>query len=175
MSRLAERLLFLYCREDAGLVPMSRELVRLDETIENVAEHMRVVAEEKGVGLESDRVVPCHINGDEDQIRRLLFNLLDNAIKFTPATGTVTVESACVDAKVRIVVTDSGIGIPPAHLPHVFKRFYRVDPARGSEVVGTGLGLAIALSIAEAHSGSIEMESTVGEGTRAILTLPAEP
>jgi two-component system, OmpR family, heavy metal sensor histidine kinase CusS len=174
LSRLAERLLFL-CREDAGLVPMSRELVRLDEVVEDVAEHMRVVAEEKRVGLETDGVVPCHINGDEDQLRRLLFNLLDNAIKFTPATGTVTVESACVDAKVRIVVTDSGIGIPPEHLPHVFKRFYRVDPARGPEVGGTGLGLAIARSIAEAHGGSIEMESTVGEGTRAILTLPAEP
>jgi two-component system, OmpR family, heavy metal sensor histidine kinase CusS len=174
LSRLAERLLFL-CREDAGLVPMSRELVRLDEVVEDAAEHMRVVAEEKGVRLETAGVVPCHINGDEDQLRRLLFNLLDNAIKFTPAPGTVTVESACVDATVRTVVTDTGIGIPPEHLPHVFKRFYRVDPARGSEVGGTGLGLAIALSIAEAHGGSIEMESTVGEGTRAILTLPAAP
>ena len=174
LSRLAERLLFL-CREDAGLVPMSRELVRLDEVVGDAAEHMRVVAEEKGVRLEADRIVPCHVKGDEDQLRRLLFNLLDNAIKFTPVTGTVTVETACVDAKVRIVVADSGIGIPPEHLPHVFKRFYRVDAARGREVGGAGLGLAIARSIAEAHGGSIEMESTVGEGTRAILTLPAEP
>ncbi len=174
LSRLAERLLFL-CREDAGLVPMSRELVRLDAVVEDVAEHMRVVAEEKGVRLEADRVVPCHVKGDEDQLRRLLFNLLDNAIKFTPAGGTVAIETACVDAKVRIVVTDSGIGIPPEHLPHVFKRFYRVDPARGREVGGAGLGLAIARSIAEAHGGSIEMESTVGEGTRVILTLPAAP
>ena len=174
LSRLAERLLFL-CREDAGLVPMSRELVRLDEVVEDIADHMRVVAEEKGVTLETDGIGPSHINGDEDQLRRLLFNLLDNAIKFTPAKGTVTVESACVDARVRIVVTDSGIGIPPEHLPQVFKRFYRVDPARGREVGGAGLGLAIARSIAEAHGGSIEIESTVGKGTRAILTLPAEP
>jgi two-component system, OmpR family, heavy metal sensor histidine kinase CusS len=174
LSRLAERLLFL-CREDAGLVPMSRELVRLDEVVEDIAEHMRVVAEEKGVTLETDGIVPSQINGDEDQLRRLLFNLLDNAIKFTPATGTVTVESACVDARVRIVVSDTGIGIPPEHLPNVFKRFYRVDPARGRDVGGAGLGLAIARSIAEAHGGSIELESTVGKGTRAILTLPAEP
>jgi two-component system heavy metal sensor histidine kinase CusS len=174
LSRLAERLLFL-CREDAGLVPMSRELVRLDEVVEDIADHMRVVAEEKGVTLETDGIGPSHINGDEDQLRRLLFNLLDNAIKFTPAKGTVTVESACDDARVRIVVTDSGIGIPPEHLPQVFKRFYRVDPARGREVGGAGLGLAIARSIAEAHGGSIEIESTVGKGTRAILTLPAEP
>jgi two-component system, OmpR family, heavy metal sensor histidine kinase CusS len=174
LSRLAERLLFL-CREDAGLVPMSRESVRLDEVVEDIAEHMRVVAEEKGVRLKTDGGVPCHINGDEDQLHRLLFNLLDNAIKFTPATGTVTVETARVDAKVRVVVTDSGIGIPPEHVPHVFKRFYRVDAARGGEVSGAGLGLAIARSIAEAHGGSIEIESTVGKGTLAILTLPAEP
>ena len=86
LSRLAERLLFL-CREDAGLVPMSRELVRLDKVVEDAAEHMRVVAEEKGVRLEADRVVPCQVKGDEDHLRRLLYNLLDNAIKFTPATG----------------------------------------------------------------------------------------
>jgi two-component system, OmpR family, heavy metal sensor histidine kinase CusS len=174
LSRLVERLLFL-CREDAGLMPMSRELVRLDEVVKNVADQMRVVAEEKAVRLEADPVVPCHVKGDEDQLHRLLFNLLDNAIKFTPAAGTVTVETACVDGNLSIVVKDSGIGIPPEHLPHVFKRFYRVDPARGGEVSGAGLGLAIARSIALAHGGSIEMESTVCQGTRVRLTLPAQP
>jgi len=174
LSRLAERLLFL-CREDAGLVPMSRELVGLDALVEDVVEHMRVVAGERGVSLEADRIAPCRVKGDEDQLRRLLFNLLDNAIKFTPAKGTVAIETACVDNNVRVVVTDSGIGIAPEHLPHVFKRFYRVDPARGRDVGGTGLGLAIARSIAEAHEGSIEMQSTVGEGSSVILTLPAVP
>ena len=174
LSRLAERLLFL-CREDAGLVPMSRELVQLDSVVGDVAEHMRVVALECGVKLLSDRVVPCRVKGDEDQLRRLLFNLLDNAIKFTPPEGTVAIETATVDSKVSVVVSDSGAGIPEEHLPHVFKRFYRVDPARGREVGGAGLGLAIARSIAEAHEGSIEMQSTVGAGTRVILTLPAAP
>jgi signal transduction histidine kinase len=79
------------------------------------------------------------------------------------------------DSEVRVIVEDAGIGIPPELLPHVFERFYRVDPARDGEVEGTGLGLAIARSIAEAHGGSIEMESTVAVGTRAILTLPAGP
>jgi two-component system, OmpR family, heavy metal sensor histidine kinase CusS len=174
LSRLVERLLFL-CREDAGLVPKSRELVRLDEVVKVVAEQMRVVAEQKALRLEAGRVVPCQVKGDADQLHRLLFNLLDNAIKFTPATGTVTVETTCVNAEVSLVITDSGVGIPTEHLPHVFKRFYRVDPARGWEVSGAGLGLAIARSIAEAHGGSIAMESTVGEGTRVIVTLPAEP
>ena len=174
LSRLVERLLFL-CREDAGLAPKSRELVRLDEVVKVVAEQMRVVAEQKALRLEAGRVAPCQVKGDADQLHRLLFNLLDNAIKFTPATGTVTVETTCVNAEVSLVITDSGVGIPSGHLPHVFKRFYRVDPARGGEVSGAGLGLAIARSIAEAHGGSIAMESTVGEGTRVIVTLPAEP
>jgi two-component system, OmpR family, heavy metal sensor histidine kinase CusS len=174
LSRLAERLLFL-CREDAGLVPISREPVQLDAVVSDVVEHMRVVAEERGVTLEGDRLAPCRVKGDEDQLRRLLFNLLDNAIKFTPPKGTVAIDAACVDAKVRIAVSDSGIGIPPEHLPHVFERFYRVDAARGHEVGGAGLGLAIARSIALAHDGSIEIESTVGLGTHVILTLPAAP
>src|SRR5205823_9705899 len=117
----------------------------------------------------------CPIPGDEDQLRRLLFNLLENAIKFTPAQGTVTVETTRADAEARIVVADSGIGIPPEHLPHVFQRFYRFDPARGRDPGGTGLALAIARSITEAHGGAIAIESTVGMGTRVILTLPAKP
>jgi two-component system phosphate regulon sensor histidine kinase PhoR len=135
---------------------------------------MRLVAEEKGVTLKVDGAVPCHVQGDEDQLRRLLFNLLDNAIKFTPPGGAVTVETSRADAGVRVVVADTGIGIPKEHLPHVFERFYRVDPARGGEVDGSGLGLAIGRSIAEAHGGSIEVESVLGAGTRASLTLPAE-
>jgi signal transduction histidine kinase len=133
------------------------------------------VAEERGVRLEALRVAPSHVTGDEDQLRRLLFNLLDNAIKFTPSNGSVVIETVCADGKVCVTVSDSGVGIPPEHLPHVFERFYRVDPARGREVSGTGLGLAIARSIAVAHDGSIEMHSTFGLGARVILTLPAAP
>jgi heavy metal sensor kinase len=173
LSRLVERLLFL-CRGDAGLVPIARERVDLREVVEHVAEHMRVVAVEKGVALRADRVSPCVIQGDEDQLRRLLSNLIDNAIKVTPAQGTVTIETTRGDAEARIVVTDSGIGIPPEHLPHVFQRFYRVDPARGPDMGGTGLGLAIARSIAEAHGGSIAIESAEGAGTRVILTVPVK-
>jgi heavy metal sensor kinase len=173
LSRLTERLLFL-CREDAGLVPLARDRVGLHEVVKDVAEHMQPVADEKGVTLRASGVVPCHVKGDEDQLRRLLFNLLDNAIKFTPAGGTVTVETTCADGVARVLCTDTGIGIPQEHLPHVFKRFYRVDPARCGDVDGSGLGLAIGQSIASAHGGQIEIESTYGLGTRAILTLPAQ-
>ena len=174
LSRLADRLLFL-CRGDAGLLAIAREPVALRDVVEDVVEHMRVVAEEKGVTLDSEGGAPCLVQGDEDQLRRLLFNLVDNAIKFTPPRGTVRIETTNGQAEAQILVTDSGIGIPPEHVPHVFQRFYRVDPARGPDMTGTGLGLAIARSIAEAHGGAIAIESTVGVGTRVILTLPAKP
>ncbi len=174
LSRLAERLLFL-CREDAGLAPRARAPVALEEVVQDVAEHMRVVAEEKGVTLEADPLIPCQVHGDEDQLRRLLYNLVDNAIKFTPARGVVSIETACSAGQARIVVADTGAGIPPEHLPHVFERFYRVDPSRGLDADGAGLGLAIARSIALAHGGTIEIESPPGAGARAILSLPERP
>jgi heavy metal sensor kinase len=174
LTRLAEQLLFL-CREDAGLIPLSATVMRLDDLVRDAVEHLRVVAEAKGLALECTQLAACPIRGDADQLRRLLFNLLDNAIKFTPAGGTVSVGLERPNGEARVIVEDAGIGIPPEHLPHVFERFYRVDPSRNGDVEGTGLGLAIAQSIAEAHAGSIEMESTVGVGTRAILTLPAGP
>jgi signal transduction histidine kinase len=174
LSRLAERLLFL-CRGDAGLVPMSKQSVDLRDIVGKVAEHMRAVATEKGVNLVLDGVSPCSLNADEDQLRRLLFNLVDNAIKFTPAKGTVAINICCRDGVAQVEVADTGSGIPAEHLPHVFQRFYRVDPSREAEIGGTGLGLAIARSIAEAHGGSIVIESTAGVGTRVILTLPVKP
>jgi heavy metal sensor kinase len=174
LSRLAERLLFL-CRGDAGLVPIARQPVDLRKVVENVAEHMRVVADERGVALLAERLSECTVSADEDQIRRLLFNLVDNAIKFTPAKGSVRIDITRGDTEARIVVADTGIGIAPEHLPHVFQRFYRVDPARESDAGGTGLGLAISRAIAEAHGGSISIESTVGKGTRVTLTLPLKP
>jgi heavy metal sensor kinase len=173
LTRLADQLLFL-CREDAGLIPLSPTMMRLDDLVRDAVEHMGVVAEAKGLTLTCSHVAACPLRGDTDRLRRLLFNLLDNAIKFTPSGGTVSVMLERSNSEARVIVEDAGIGIPPEHLPHVFERFYRVDPARDGEVEGTGLGLAIARSIAEAHAGSIGMESTVGVGTRAILTLPVE-
>jgi heavy metal sensor kinase len=175
LTRLSEQLLFL-CREDARLVPMSRESVRLDGLVEEVADHLRVVAAEKGQTIAVDISGPCAVPGDEDQLRRLLFNLLDNAIKYTRNGGTISVHCANFGEKVRVVVADNGIGIAAEHIPRIFDRFYRVDPARGREATeGIGLGLAICRSIVEAHGGCIEVESDVGRGTRVTLTLPASP
>jgi two-component system heavy metal sensor histidine kinase CusS len=174
LTRLAEQLLFL-CREDAGLVPLVMKGVRLDEVVREAADHMSVVAEAKGLTIEGGDLASCPIRADAEQIRRLLFNLLDNAIKFTPTGGTVRVGLERSDGHARLTIADTGVGIPAEQIPHVFERFYRVDPARGRDTDGTGLGLAICRSIAEAHGGRVEIESTVGLGTRAILTLPARP
>jgi heavy metal sensor kinase len=173
LTRLAEQLLFL-CRGDAGLVPPARRSVRLDELIDEVTDHMRVVAAEKGQTITVGIPAPCPIAGDADQLRRLLFNLLENAIKYTPTGGAITVGGACLSDEVRVVVADDGDGIAAEHLPHLFDRFYRVDPARGREATdGIGLGLAICRSIVEAHGGRIDVESTVGRGTQVSFTLPA--
>jgi signal transduction histidine kinase len=172
LTRLAEQLLFL-CREDAGLVPLVLGDVRLDDLVRETSEHMGIVAGEKGLTLQTTDLAPCPVRGDAGQIRRLLFNLLDNAIKFTPAGGTVLVGLERSNGQALLTVADTGVGIPAEHIAHVFERFYRVDPARGQEAEGTGLGLAICRSIAEAHGGHIRIESVTGQGTRVTLVVPA--
>jgi two-component system, OmpR family, heavy metal sensor histidine kinase CusS len=172
LTRLAEQLLFL-CREDAGLVPLAMKVVLLDELVRDAVEHMSVVAEAKGLTLEGGDLASCPIRADPDQLRRLTFNLLDNAIKFTPVGGTIRIGLERSEGQACLSIADSGVGIPAEHIPHLFDRFYRVDPARGQETEGTGLGLAICRSIAEAHGGQVRIESVVGRGTRATFVMPA--
>jgi two-component system sensor histidine kinase VicK len=135
---------------------------------------MQVAAREKGVDLAVDLTAACPGGGDVDRLRQVFFNLLDNAIKYTPPGGKVTVQGGPSNGHVRVMVADTGIGIPSDHLPHVFDRFYRVDRSRSSETAGSGLGLAICRSIVEAHGGRVEIDSTFGAGTRVMLTLPAQ-
>jgi heavy metal sensor kinase len=172
LTRLVSQLLFL-CREDAGLGAGDLRPLRLDDLVSEVGEHMRVAAQEKGIGLNLDLPGPCPVRGDADRLRQLFFNLLDNAIKYTPTGGTVAVRGESSGGQVRVTVADTGIGIPADHLPHVFDRFYRVDPSRSPETEGSGLGLAICRSIAEAHGGRLAIDSDLGNGTRVALVLPA--
>ena len=172
LTRLVSQLLFL-CREDTGIGVGEFRPVRLDELVREVGDHMQVAAREKGVELRVDLSTPSPIRGDADRLRQLFFNLLDNAIKYTPSGGTVVVRAESPNGQARVIVTDTGVGIPAEHLPRVFDRFYRVDPSRSPETDGTGLGLAICRSIAEAHGGHLEIDSDLGQGTRATLLLPA--
>jgi heavy metal sensor kinase len=172
LTRLVEGLLFL-SRSDAGHAASAFRMVRLEAVVREVAEGLQPLAAEKGVTLVVDGLTTPAVLGDEDQLRRLLFNVTDNAIKYTPAGGSVTIRGESREGEARVVVADTGVGIPPEHLPRVFDRFYRVDPARGGEAEGTGLGLSISRAIAEGHGGTIDIESTPGRGTRVTLRLPA--
>jgi heavy metal sensor kinase len=174
LTRLVSQLLFL-CREDTGIGAGRFQPVRLDELVREVGDHMEVAAREKGVELTVEPPLHSRVSGDADRLRQLFFYLLDNAIKYTPPGGTVMVggDSPNGQAQVSIIVADTGIGIPAEHLPSVFDRFYRVDSSHSSETDGTGLGLAICRSIAEAHGGRIEIDSTEGRGTSVKLFLPA--
>lgn len=172
LTRLTENLLNL-CREDASVNP-SFEDVRLDTIVVDAIAHMRAVAAEAELKLDPiEPLAPCLVYGDVDQLRRLLLNLIDNAVKYTPAGGRIRVGLDCRRNQAVLVVEDDGIGIAPEHLPNIFKRFYRIDSARPRVGSSTGLGLAICETVATLHLGTIEVESKLGEGTRFIVTLPA--
>jgi heavy metal sensor kinase len=174
MSRLTDQLLTL-SRRDAGVEHFDIAPLDLHSLVAGVVEAMRPLAEVKGVSLQIDGVGSNQMSGDEGRLRQIFINLLDNALKYTSAGGTVTVRLGQRDDFNVVVVEDTGIGISAEHLPRVFDRFYRVDKARSRSEGGTGLGLSIAQSIVKAHAGMIEMASTVGQGTVCTVTFPLEP
>ena len=110
--------------------------------------------------------------GDPDRLKQLILILIDHAIKYTEPGGRVVVSLRRTDGDVVIDVSDTGVGIAPEHLVHVFERFYRADPARSRNAGGTGLGLPIARWIVEEHGGTVELASTAGNGTTATVRLP---
>lgn len=172
LTRLAGQLLYL-AREDSRVQVPERREVRLDQLVTDVAEHMRVLAAAKEIDLRVEGLGPCRVHGDPDRLRRVLFNLLDNACKYTPRGGTVTVSCSNLSGSAELVVEDSGIGIQKEYLPHVFNRFFRADASRTANGAGVGLGLAITRSIVESHGGAIQVESDPDKGTRFTIHLPA--
>lgn len=164
LSRMADELLFL-CRQDAGLNPQASEPVELGSLLEEVVGNMRLVAQEKGVSLTLDAEAGGTAFGDGRQFRRVFYNLIDNAVKYTPAGGQVRVGCRQEGGDVVVTVVDTGVGITEEHLPRIFDRFYRVDPSRTGDAAGAGLGLAICKSAVQAAGGSITVTSRVSEGT----------
>jgi two-component system sensor histidine kinase BaeS len=112
------------------------------------------------------------IRANEARLRRLLLILVDNALKFTPAGGRVTVSGSSDGAEVTIAVADTGTGISPADLPHIFERFWRADRVRSRETGGTGLGLTIARQIADEHNARLDVQSEVGHGSVFTIRFP---
>jgi signal transduction histidine kinase len=173
MSRLTDQLLTL-SRRDAGVEQLTPAPLDLHALVAGVADGLHALAEARGVQLRLDGDGPVWVAGDEGRLRQVFINLLDNALKYTSAGGTVTVRVGRRGPAAVVSVMDTGIGIPPEHLPRVFNRFYRVDKARSRSEGGAGLGLSIAQSIVKAHGGTIELTSTVAQGTTCTVTLPEE-
>lgn len=175
LGGLAGDLLTL-ARADAGERPIGREPLYLDDAAAGAVDAVRALAQHKTVGVDVGTFEEARIIGDPALVRQLLLIVLDNAIKFTPAGGRVRLDVATVDGRAAVVVTDTGIGIPAAQLPHVFERFYRGDQAR-REAEGAGLGLAIARWIADAHGARIDIGPAPGggAGTRVTISFPLSP
>ncbi len=170
LVRLVADLLAL-ARADAGL-PLRRWRVELDRVLLDAFAEARPLA--RGQRLEIGQLEPVQITGDPDRLKQLVLILVDNAIKYTPSGGRVTLELRRNDTSAAILVHDTGIGIASEDLPHVFDRFYRADPARSRDPGGTGLGLPIARWITEQHGGQITLASRPGEGTTVHVHLPRE-
>jgi len=169
MSQLVENLLFL-ARSEAQTAGFSKEPVDLRQLAESAIREVRALAEARGVRIRIDACADesAFVSGNRPALARLLMVLIDNAIKYSPSGSDLIVEIATRRGAPEISVQDSGPGIAPADLPHIFKRFYRADPARTSSRYnsgGFGLGLAIAESIATAHGATIGVESSEGVGS----------
>lgn len=191
MTRLVGDLLLL-AQADAGL-PLRREALAIDKLAGEVVRQMQVVAGSVTIVLRTESTDGLLVNGDPDRLRQLLLNLVDNALKYTPANGQVAVRVSGEAGWARVDVADTGPGIPPEHLrpgPNgtalIFERFYRVEKSRSRTAghtanrpgSGTGLGLSIAQWIAQSHNGRIDVQSEVGTGTTFTVWLPlkkAEP
>lgn len=159
-------------RADAGQHPLKFEEFYLNDLVEDACRAAQVLAVRKGVALRLDLNEDIAFSGDEVLLRRLIMNLLDNAIKYTPAGGSVSVRLISEPESVKFIVSDTGIGIPAEAAPYIFERFYRADKARSRADGGSGLGLAIAKWVAEAHNGSIDLISNPDHGSKFIVLLP---
>jgi signal transduction histidine kinase len=169
LGALVEDMLVL-ARADAGGYPLRPSIVFIDDVVDECRRAVSVLAADRRVVLTSSGASDVPIRGDQELLQRLLVNLLQNAVQHTPAGGTVCVDVRVHDSNINVRVIDSGGGIPEADLARVFDRFVQLDPARRSE--GAGLGLTIAKWIAEAHSGSLVVESSGPHGTTFCLALP---
>ncbi len=165
--------LFQVSQLDAGGMPLDLEQASLSDLISDTLESFSGLAAQKGVTLSGSAAPGIDpITMDVQRIGRALNNLVNNAIIHTPAGGSITLCAVIVAGAVSVSIRDTGEGILPEDLPHVFERFYRSDKSRNRARGGAGLGLAIAKGIVEAHGGSIRVESEYGKGTEFIITLP---
>jgi two-component system phosphate regulon sensor histidine kinase PhoR len=162
---------------ELGKVSLRLAPTQLQEVVDSTLAIIQARADAGGVAMTSE-VEPKSLTvyADHDRLAQILINLVDNAVKYTPERGRVTVAARTLpDGVAEVAVTDTGVGIPPADLPRITERFYRVDKARSRELGGTGLGLAIVKHLVLAHGGEMRIESELGRGTTVRFTVPTTP
>jgi signal transduction histidine kinase len=159
---------FTSSKPPVNLVPLT-----LEPLIQELIDELMLLADDRQITLTFESQPVPTVLGDAQWLKQALINLLDNALRYTPSGGSVTVRLQAVGREVTIAVEDTGHGIEPENIPHLFERFYRTDWARAKDAAGTGLGLPIVKEIMETHGGSISVISEVNKGSVFTLRLPA--
>jgi len=170
LKRLIDQLLTL-ARAESGQIPLLRERVELAGIVESVVDQLEPVAQAQGLSLAAEIAATPAIAGDPSWIERVLLNLLDNAFKFTPSGGAVTVRLSETAEHAVLEVRDTGVGMTSDVLPHVFERFYRGDPARSAGGFGVGVGLSLVKWVVDRHEGTVTAEASPGRGARFTVNI----
>ncbi len=171
LTSLSNQLLLL-AREDAGLSDDAAEPIDLGTLVEGVSNDLEPLAQEKSLVVDCQTPAEIVVAGERQPLRRVFLNLLQNALNASPVGGEIQLRLAVDDHRATVTILDSGPGIAAEHLPHIFERFYRIDPSRSRETGGTGLGLAICRAVIVRHGGSIHITSRLAQGTVVSVMLP---
>ncbi|MBI2833660.1 MAG: heavy metal sensor histidine kinase [Acidobacteria bacterium] len=171
LKRLIDQILLL-ARADAGEILLALGRVNLVALAASLVGQLDPVAQAKGIDLRCECASAVFVQGDAEWLKRVLLNLIDNALKFTPTGGHILVDISSDESVARLIVRDTGVGIPPEARSHLFERFFRADPARSPGVEGAGLGLSLAKWIVDRHHGDIQVESQPGQGSTFTVRLP---
>ncbi len=172
LSRLVSALLNLAAAESGQLV-VNRDRVDFGQVCANIASRFTEAADVQNLAFKVSCDTGCFVEGDRTQLERLVTNLIANSMKYTPAGGSVSIQVRSADGSVTLVVQDTGRGIAPQHVPHIFDRFYRVAALTGDPARGLGLGLSFVAWIVKAHWGHIDVKSELGQGSTFRVSLPA--
>jgi len=164
--------LLVFAQAEAGKLELQVEQVEMGSFLRRCVAALEPLAAAGGLTLKAQELESATMPGDSRWLRQMFENLLDNAVKYTPAGGSVAVRSYRHDGKFIVEICDTGIGIAAEEIPRIFDRFYRVDPSRNQEAGGSGLGLSIAQWVARSHGGRLEVESTLGSGSVFRVILP---